>query len=302
MVKEKRIFILNAIVFLVKIVFIYMITRDLYEDLKEIIIYTELVLIIFAYVFWILVIRDIKFWITSINPNTIVIPEEIGDRELFYYLDTHLTYPDLKRIFYNSEGQIVISCKYGSYVVERLENKIYISVDSNIGDMGDYEEAECLSQNIIEIFEPERKISFFKYCSQMIQLYSYKKQKSRMWKILILAIVVSTILNMNSSGEFDYWKSAHISEHRMLEYSDSITLGSAFRNFFSEPEWKRYKIGLQEYVDFKGNCLSEDGEEMRVIITFIPGEDEASIESITVNEEEIFDFRMLFEAIFNNYD
>lgn len=81
-------------------------------------------------------------------------------------------------------------------------------------------------------------------------------------------------------------KIKNISTSYLSQYSETITVGEAFNQFFSDPKWVSYKDGAQQMVDFKGGC-TYNGDPVTMIITFVVNNDTFSVQEIKVEGEPL---------------
>lgn len=277
------------------------------------------VLFLTAIVFWLLYGRGA--WIVYHHKDIgIVLPEDSSKESVMEELRKNLTYQFLKEIYYDENGNIAIVGKYGTYPVIISEGKLFVapeiwesgaeSVSKTVGFLAKIgvftqrfsrdnarlvEEKECIFAYILKLFDHNAPINPHQKTATMKRAFQYKKI-AIVGIILIFAIMLFIILR--DAGIFGGNVTA-IKESYLSEYSHSLTIGDAFEEFFTNPEWESYKDGIQEYVDFKGVC-SYGGENATVIITFLMNEDTFVIDKVTVDGRNlsILEQALLLEAIY----
>lgn len=96
-----------------------------------------------------------------------------------------------------------------------------------------------------------------------------------------------------------------IKESYLSSYSESVTIGDAFDEFFSHPKWES---GVDEngrkVVNFYGGCLYYD-EEIDVTVQFLFSSDESQFEVYAVEfndiPQNIFVINGLLETVYEDY-
>lgn len=246
-----------------------------------------LFLILFVYAIWLPGGRSAYIRIKYHKETGILLPIEVNRDELMEKLQQNLHYPALKEIFYDELGRISLRCKFGTHslriegrqlFVGKSETKMSSRVRAHY-----IEEAECLKAYIQKIFNPDAPVN----PSAIYQkLKNFRRNSLIASAALIILCAVLLVIGMDKAGITDNVASQSISTSYLSQYSTTTTVGEAFSQFFSNPEWVSYKDGAQQMVDFKGGCIY-GGDPATVIITFTVNQDAFRVEEIKVNGEPL---------------
>ena len=220
--------------------------------------------------------------------------------ELMQLLKESLQYPDLKELYQDETGAVVLDCVYGKHriIIENgalfVERKIF-GIDN--AQACYVEEAECIKKYIQRIFDPNQTKDAEHFYHKMKR---FQKKRFRLGILILIIFVLFGV--MTFSDKFSYEKL--IQESYLTEYSEDITIGRAFSNFFGEEEWKAYEIGTKQYVDFTGTC-EFDGQDAYMTITFLVFGDAMEggqfyVDSVKINNMDVPDILIdgLFQKIY----
>lgn len=119
-----------------------------------------------------------------------------------------------------------------------------------------------------------------------------KSNKNTNWKIVlcfIFLVIAFGIANYNfqilSYLDFDANK---VKKSTLEEYDSNANIGKVFDNYFENPKWRSYKVGIQKFVDFQGGFALHN-EPADAVLTFYLLEDKFDLDSIKINNREIPD-------------
>ena len=102
-------------------------------------------------------------------------------------------------------------------------------------------------------------------------------------KIMVGIIIILVIVFNWKSISNIFRPGAVVRDAYLVNYSDEITVGEAFENVFTDCKWSTYSYNGNEYVQFTGNFIDDDGEEGYHQITFLIIGDSATIDSWQIN-------------------
>ena len=190
-------------------------------------------------------------------------------------LQSRLRIKTIKSIYFDETGSVSIKGKCGTYiaVISPELPKLFVTTRQN-GDAKECLEADYIRCSIMKLFDsahPENP-------ETMRYLWTFVRRGILIANLSLLAsiiLVASTFLP-------DYFQSNGIAGSYLTEYSETVTIGEAFDDFFSDPEWESYKIGNKKYVDFTGGCTYFD-EPAIMTITFIYFGDSFRVDNIAIN-------------------
>ena len=115
---------------------------------------------------------------------------------------------------------------------------------------------------------------------QPVQNKQMKKAPIILAAIGIVIAVVIFLSLLGGSGPVELVK-----DGKLNAYPDE-TVGEAFGDFFSDPEWSTYEDDGETYVKFTGGCYYDD-EEVDVKIVFLVDGEEFEIDSAKVDGREM---------------
>lgn len=94
------------------------------------------------------------------------------------------------------------------------------------------------------------------------------KKKSKLPVILISVAVVAVVAVVALVLIFGDSNVSIVKDGYLTEYSEKITVGEAFDDYFASPEWKAFESEEgKDIVEFNGKC-EYDGEEVDVCLQF----------------------------------
>ena len=105
-----------------------------------------------------------------------------------------------------------------------------------------------------------------------------EKNKSKK-KIVIIGVVVAVVVFfffVFGSGD----AVSDLKDSTLPAYSEDITIGEAFENFFFDPSWSSYESEGMDVVVFNGYVEEESGDEIKVTIEMIVSDDSIKWEEV----------------------
>lgn len=248
---------------------------------------TFLVVVIVAYILYILLIRPIVVAAKYGKDKTgSPLPEAIDDIALFELLrEKGFAYPEMKNMYYNEGGQVVIEGKFTSHALTISEQRVYV----DRGLRGNQQkktlcilEAVSIGHYLTKFFNPKAPINAYK------QYKSFKNKRKQ--PLMVVSALVILFIVFAAIGSRDtivpQIKSNNISESYLSQYSSTETIGDTFAKFFGNPKWKSYEQGIQKYVDFQGSCTVND-QPATAVITFSVLGDQFQVESVKLNNDPL---------------
>ncbi len=255
------------------------------------IIIRVVVLISIFYHFWKYIIKRFYFFIAHKEDNTGVNFKKTLEKEtLMEILDEEFNYPNLKSKHYNEDGEIVLVGEFGEHKLKIDGEVVYVGRVGindlpNSEEMKNIEEAECIKAYLRKIIEPNYRID------PELEYINMKSGKKRtiIAAIVALGFIVPGIayqMDIDIKDIIDMYKSDKISASYMSDYDSEVTIGEVFAGFFEKPEWKKYKQGIQEYVDFRGTCFLDE-KKITMVISFFIGDDYFEVSDIKIDGESV---------------
>ncbi|RAU91045.1 hypothetical protein [Paenibacillus sp. YN15] len=248
---------------------------------------TFILLLAFAYIIYILIIKPVVVNAKYGKDKTgITIPDDLDPAELLSLLQQKgFTYPELKNMRHNENGNVVIEGKYTSHELVIQNNKLFVKRGKK-GGLG--KETNCILEAVVighyldKLFNPAAPVDAYK------QFVRFKRDRKKPVFILILIFCIFLIPAIFVTGKevAPQLQSNRVSTSYLTDYSSKVTIGEAFDNFFNDPKWKTYEQGIQKYVDFQGEILFNN-EPATAVITFSILNDTIKVESIKVDNEEL---------------
>ena len=256
-----------------------------------------LALVFFAWILWILAFREAYIGLKYRKPMPISLSDNIEKEELYTILKEKLDYPSKIEIYYDEYGNIAITGKYGVHILTISDENLYIS-RNNSHKNRNMEEAECLGAYIQKLFDSDAPVNPYLMYKKMT---NYGKKRLGITAFLLLFCLVVSLSAIKDSDVDDGFSSNNISSSYLTGYSEDITIGEAFDNFFANGEWKKFSDGSVEYVDYSGEfMLGEDS--VNVCIRFWTSDKKFKVESVTIDGEEVDGLfeESLFTKIYEN--
>jgi len=249
---------------------------------------------IIAYLFWLFMFRDLYMQLKYRKETNIQISSDLTSNELAIKLKNDLNYPALKDVTCSEIGEISINGKYGHYSLIIENNLLHVEKingkEITRANAQQLEEKECIKAYIEKLFNPDATVNPQK---------KYKKLTAtkRNRFLIFVAFFLFGAFAVLEDGGLDAIKSNGISNSYLSQYSETVTIGEAFNEFFADPQWTKYENGAQKLVDFRGSCYY-DGDLASVIITFSLNENSFAITNITVNGYELP--YLLYDGLLNS--
>ena len=258
-------------------------------------------IVLVTYMLWILKGRELYVMFKHKKETGIPVPADLTREALMGKIKSDLDYPTLKESYYDENGQIILKCKHGAHALTIADKLLYVGrTNAKITSKKSYyiEETECIKAYIWKLFDPDAPIN----PQAMYKKLKNHKRNTFLITLLILTLFMSSfMMAADEAGVMDGFDSKNISTSYLSEYSEEVTIGEAFNDFFGDPEWVGYEEGAQKLVDFKGTC-TYDGESATMIITFIHNGDSFFVDKIKVNGQEMLPIMhdSIFKAIYEN--
>lgn len=256
-----------------------------------------------AWVFWMLGGRAMYIRFRYREEVGIPLPSDMERDSLMKALQENLHYPDLKEIYYDEHGQIVIKCKYGIHTLRKTDTELFVGKGevkySSQKEAQYIEEAECLSAYIQKIFSPDAPVN----PQEMHQRLKNARRNNILTTLFLVGgLVIAFLASLEDSGVTDSIASKNISDSYLSQYSQSVTIGEAFNEFFTDPQWVAYKDGAHQRVDFRGGCIYDDSPAT-MVITFIVNDNTFVVDGITIDGVEVSWLQIdgILNTIFSDY-
>lgn len=247
-------------------------------------------LALFGYILYIKAIRPIVINVKhKKDKHGIVLPESFDNITLMKYLqDKGFTYPEFKNMRHNELGQVVIEGKYSTHALEIKDNVLYVGRGEKGGDS---KKANCILEAVIighylsKLFNPNARVDAYK------EFVTFKKRRKQPFIVSTLLIGIFIIAFAFMSKDelaplIPEMNSNSISSSYLTQYSSTVTVGTAFNDFFGDPKWKSYEQGIQKYVDFQGE-VTLDNEPAVAVITFSLLGDSFKVESVKIDNDSL---------------
>lgn len=260
---------------------------------------TFLVIIAFGWLFWNLAFREWYIYYKYKKAKPINIPVDSNKQSVFSILKNSLSYPDLKSIHWDTNGDIMIVGKYGKHKITIENNSLYVGRDHSKHSKN-IEEAEIIDVYIRKIFDTT-------YPDDPYDKYKKMKKHKKNWVLIQLGIIIAAVIafsvGMPDSDLYESQTSNNISNSYLNSYSETITIGKAFDAFFSDGKWSSYSEGAINYIDYTGTCMYGD-EQAEMIIRFWHSDIEFRVEEIYINGEKMPDISHVgfLQTIFDSYE
>ena len=184
--------------------------------------------------------------------------------------------------------------KCGERIADETAFCKYCGVRINDSNVPPFHESEYSTENANASYAYHPNDSFNYQSSGMSTVHSSNSKKKFIG--IVLACIIGIIIFL---GWRYYGPIFSVKNGAFYNYPDQ-TVGDAFQEFFSEPEWSTFHESGDTYVKFTGGCLLND-EDVRVRILFILDGDEYSIEYYKVGNKKVTDayaIEALLDAIY----
>lgn len=253
----------------------------------------------------------------------VILPEGSDKDSVMEALKKDLGYKDAKEIFFDENGEICIVGKNDTYCVEVRDGRVFLDdpllVDNNFEDskaltflakLGSWkirtkknnrrrvEEIECIRAYIAKVFDHNAPVNPHKKYTNMTRARKYSGVVSIICLALIVVLIVVAVTTGTKNEKIDGIKYAHLSA-----YSEKVTIGDAFNDFFADPSWESYKNGATEYVKFAGECTYYGNRALMVITFEYMENDWFKVSNISLNGTNLNEFEqaVILELIFDSY-
>ena len=120
--------------------------------------------------------------------------------------------------------------------------------------------------------------------------------------IVVIAVAVVLIIFNQDTVDNMIRPGYSVRDSYLVQYSEKITIETAFNSFFDNPQWSYYKEKDYSYVGFTGVCLYDNIRADVHIIFKITGENFV-VDSLEVNGTPIlvFYWEEFFETVYDEY-
>lgn len=205
--------------------------------------------------------------------------EYLDNNALMTLLQSQLHIKFKKDIYFDERGIVTIKGKSGTHFVWVSSGVPKLFVQTKKDDYATAcQEADYLRCSIIKLFQPS-------YPENPSKLY-HTLTVLRRGTALAITALLACILFFAVPFLLNRYNSRGIANSYFTQYSTTVTIGDAFKAFFENPQWKRYKSNGNDYVNFTGSC-EVFGQPAVMVITFQHFEDRFWIEGIDVNGVEM---------------
>lgn len=203
------------------------------------------------------------------------VPQYWSNDDLMDLLRDTLRIRTMQSLYFDETGSVAIKGKHAVYVVKISAECPRLSVTiQGSNEAAAYQEADYIQCSIAKLFNsthPENP-------EAMYQTLAMIRRSSLMAGISVVAFIAL----LAAPFLLNHFGSRGIANSYLTQYSETVTVGEAFKAFFGDPKWKSYKAGAQEYVDFTGKCTYM-GENATMRITFAVFDDTFNVSNIAVN-------------------
>jgi len=236
------------------------------------------------------------------------LPKGMSDKTLLEALIGKFNYPYFKGVRYGECGECIIEGQYSVYPVIFGKNKeATLTCDLNIDEKKIRTamlEAIAIRQYINKFFNPSLP---FDAVVSYKSLQSAEKQRKTVAIVLSIAsflLIAAITLEYAAPGSLKHIMTpgAEVRGAYLAQYSKTITIEDAFKNFFGNRKWSTYKEAGDSYVVFSGTCEFM-GEKVHVKITFKILSEQFVVDSLEVDGQKQNDLILfsLLSAVYEDY-
>lgn len=221
--------------------------------------------------------------------------ESMDNEAIMQLLQEKLHTRALKSLYYDETGAVSIKGKCGTYhvMVSPEHPKLFVTTQGSKNARA-CQEAYYIRCAIMKLFDsayPENTEKAYGLLSTVRRgrLLAYLS-------VLVFVVLIAVPILSNT------YSSNGISNSYLSQYSDTVTVGEAFDQFFAEPNWESYKVGSQKYVDFRGGCTLW-GEPATMVITFFLGNNDTfHVSNIMINGQDLLELSwpLILETIYSD--
>jgi predicted nucleic acid-binding Zn ribbon protein len=111
-----------------------------------------------------------------------------------------------------------------------------------------------------------------------IQVKSKNKSKKKIIIIGVVAAILIFCFCFLESGDVV----SDLKDSTLPSYSEDITIGEAYENFFTDPSWSSCETDGLDVVVFNGYFYEESGEKIKATIEMSMGEDSIKWEEVVL--------------------
>ncbi len=253
-----------------------------------------LFILCFVYCVYILLLRRVVLLWKHKHINPIILPSNIANIEDLkkYLLDNHFQYPELIQIDESKiDNELLLITKSCTHILTLEDNLLYLNKSNYFKGFDLKEEKSCGESFVIH--------EYLKKLFKNSNIDTYKKYKHfknitkyKLITLLIIIIFITSTLFLES----DFYKSKGISSS-YLDYNDSLTIGKAFKEYFSGSyDWESFEADGETYVNCTGWYYNTDKESVDTLVQFRILDDDKNFEVYTIelNEEPLSTLEMGF--------
>lgn len=202
--------------------------------------------ILVGFLLWYLLIRPRQLKKKyGMDHEGIMIARDVSDDQLITIIKERLDYPGLQNCFLDEFNNMILTCKYGTHLLRRTEDKLYVQREGLRGgkqkQIKFLLEAECIKRSINKILHPGLPIS----SENLYRKISYMPKAAILSGILIVLVMGMLVFS-------DVNSPSAVSEAFLKDYSTTQTIGEVFDHYFKKGEWRRYQSGGRDFCEFKG--------------------------------------------------
>ncbi len=230
--------------------------------------------------------------------NKLQLPDEMNPKDLVEALSGKFDYPYFEGVQCGEDGECIIKGRYVecqvnfnsdgitylSYTKTRGENlKFYNSEDQRVREA--ILEAIAIRSYINKFFNPTMSTNSTKDFNRLRSMEKQKKLLSPVLSYCAALICLIICVKIFFPNVFQYVTSPgrEVRGAYLTQYSEEITVGEAFDNFFDKGKWRKYKgDDGYKYVVFTGKCTYLDQPTDVRVIFKITG-DNAVIDQVEFN-------------------
>lgn len=253
------------------------------------------------------------------------IPDGMDKDQIIDVLKKDAMYPDIKEFYFDENGDICIDGKYDTYNVEIIDGRAYINdpmleengafeggnkTVSSLAKIGYWkirlkrknqkrvEEIECIRAYVAKAFNHNAPVNANQKYKSMKTARKYSNIISIVCTVLAVVLIIIAVSGGASDSKVNGVKDAYLKS-----YSDEITIGEAFNEFFSDPTWESYSEDGIDYVKFAGDCTFYDEDALMVVVFEYMENDWFKVKDIKLNGTSLNDFEevAVLEKIFESY-
>lgn len=243
------------------------------------------------------------------DSKALQLPEGMNSETLFQALSGKFNYPYFKGVRYGENGECLIEGRYCVCSVifnKNNEAMLDCQIDDNDEKVRSIMlEAIAIRHYINKFFNPSLPFDAVNYFNSLKSSEKQRKMVAIAVSVAVTIIIGVVALEHGAPGSIQHLTTpgAGVRSAYLAQYSSSVTIENAFKNFFEKPQWSTYEKEGVSYVAFSGRCDLR-GEKVDARILFkITGENFIA-DRLEVNGREQNDFMLisLLNAVYDKYE